>query len=100
LVEKPAPEDAPSTLSIMGRYILQPEVFDYLAAFEKGAENEIQLTDAMAKLLGKQPFHGLRFDGAHFDCGSRLGFIEANLAYGLGDDNISEDIKRILTKYA
>lgn len=100
LVEKPAPEDAPSTLSIIGRYILQPEVFDYLAAFEKGAGNEIQLTDAMAKLLGNQAFHGLRFDGAHFDCGSRLGFIEANLAYGLGDDDISEDVKRILTKYA
>lgn len=100
LVEKPDPADAPSTLSIIGRYILQPEVFDHLAAFEKGAGNEIQLTDAMAKLLGKQEFHGLRFDGAHFDCGSRLGFIEANLAYGLKDPEISKDVEKIVKKYA
>ncbi len=100
LVEKPAPEDAPSTLSIIGRYILQPEAFDHLAAFERGAGNEIQLTDAMAKLLGKQPFHGLRFAGDHFDCGSRLGFIEANLAYGLNDSGISDDVRKIIQKYA
>lgn len=100
LVEKPAPEDAPSTLSVIGRYILQPETFDYLAAFERGAGNEIQLTDAMAKLLGKQPFHGLRFAGEHFDCGSRLGFIEANLAYGLNDSEISDDVRKIIQKYA
>ena len=93
LVEKPDPADAPSTLSIIGRYILQPEVFDYLAAFEKGAGNEIQLTDAMAKLLGKQAFHGLRFEGDHYDCGSRLGFIQANMAYAMGDDEIGEDVK-------
>ena len=66
LVEKPDPKDAPSTLSIIGRYILQPEIFEHLAVFEKGAGNEIQLTDAMAKLLGKQEFHGLRFKGDHF----------------------------------
>jgi len=100
LVEKPDPADAPSTLSVIGRYILQPEVFDYLSAFEKGAGNEIQLTDAIAKLIGAQPLHGVRFDGSHFDCGSRLGFIEANLAYGLGDDDISNDLRVILDKYA
>ncbi len=96
LVEKPQPEDAPSTLSIIGRYILQPEVFDYLSAFETGAGGEIQLTDAMAKLIGKQPFHGLRFEGKRFDCGSRLGFIEANIAYSLKDPEIGEDVKRII----
>lgn len=99
LVEKPAPEDAPSTLSIIGRYILQPEVFDHLAAFETGAGNEIQLTDAMAKLLGKQPFHGLRFKGDHFDCGSRLGFIAANLAYSLKDEEIGDGVKALLKGY-
>lgn len=99
LVEKPKPEDAPSTLSIIGRYILQPEVFSHLSAFEKGAGNEIQLTDAMAKLLGKQPFHGLRFKGEHFDCGSRLGFIAANLAYGLKDEEIGSSVREILKGY-
>ena len=96
LVEKPAPEDAPSTLSIIGRYILQPEVFNHLAAFETGAGNEIQLTDAMAKLLGKQAFHGLRFKGDHFDCGSRLGFIAANLAYSLKDEEIGDGVRALL----
>ncbi len=99
LVEKPNPEDAPSTLSIIGRYILQPEIFDHLAVFEKGAGNEIQLTDAMAKLLGKQEFHGLRFKGEHFDCGSRLGFIAANLAYGLKDKEIGKGVSALLEQY-
>lgn len=100
LVEKPKPEDAPSTLSVIGRYILQPQVFDHLAAFEKGAGNEIQLTDAMAKLLGKQPFHGLRFAGDHFDCGSRLGFLQANMAYAAQDENIGEDAQRSILDFA
>lgn len=99
LVEKPNPDDAPSTLSVVGRYILQPEVLDHLAAFEKGAGNEIQLTDSMAKLIGKQPFHGLTFKGQHYDCGSRLGFIEANLAYGLADPEIGDNVSKILTKF-
>ncbi len=96
LVEKPNPEDAPSTLSIIGRYILQPEIFEHLSVFERGAGNEIQLTDAMAKLLGVQPFHGLRFEGQHFDCGSRLGFIAANLAYGLKDPAVSAGVRSII----
>ena len=99
LVEKPLPEEAPSTLSVVGRYILQPEVFDYLGAFETGAGNEIQLTDSMAKLIGIQPFHGLKFTGQHYDCGSRLGFIEANIAYGLADDEIGGGVAAILKQY-
>jgi UTP--glucose-1-phosphate uridylyltransferase len=99
LVEKPKPESAPSTLSIIGRYILQPEVFDYLSAFERGAGNEIQLTDSMAKLIGQQPFHGLRYDGERFDCGSRLGFLAANLAFGLKDPEIGSGVRKILDKY-
>ncbi|MCI5060839.1 MAG: UTP--glucose-1-phosphate uridylyltransferase GalU [Alphaproteobacteria bacterium] len=99
LIEKPNPEEAPSTLSVVGRYILQPEVLGYLAAFERGAGNEIQLTDSMAKLIGDQPFHGLEFAGQHYDCGSRLGFIEANIAYGLDDEEIGKDVSTLLTKY-
>jgi UTP--glucose-1-phosphate uridylyltransferase len=99
MVEKPKPEDAPSNLSITGRYILQPEVFDYLDAFETGAGGEIQLTDAMAKLIATQPFHAVKFDGKDYDCGSRLGFIEANIAYGLADPEIADSVRKILDKY-
>ena len=99
LVEKPSAEEAPSTLSVVGRYILQPEVFEPLEAFERGAGNEIQLTDAMAKLIGEQPFNGMVFDGKSYDCGSRLGFIEANLAYGLSDPEIGDNVKDILKQY-
>lgn len=99
LVEKPAPEDAPSTLSVVGRYILQPEVLDHLAAFETGAGNEIQLTDSMAKLINNQAFHGLKFAGQHYDCGSRLGFIEANIAYGMADPEIGDNVRDILKNY-
>lgn len=100
LVEKPSVEEAPSTLSVVGRYILQPEVFKPLEAFERGAGNEIQLTDAMAKLIGKQPFNGMVFNGKSYDCGSRLGFIEANLVYGLDDPKIGNDVQKILKKYS
>lgn len=100
LVEKPDPEKAPSTMSVIGRYILQPEVFDHLSAFETGAGGEIQLTDAMDKLIGKQPFTAMRFHGKSYDSGSRLGFIEANLAYGSEDDEIGEDVKRVICEMA
>ncbi|MCB1651147.1 MAG: UTP--glucose-1-phosphate uridylyltransferase GalU [Alphaproteobacteria bacterium] len=100
LVEKPKPEDAPSTLSIIGRYVLQPEVFDHLAVFETGAGGEIQLTDAMAKLIGQQPFHGLRFKGDHHDCGGRLGFIKANLAYGMADKEIGAAVRQAILEAA
>jgi len=85
LVEKPAPEAAPSTLSIIGRYILQPEIFEALGRHERGAGGEIQLTDAMAALIGRQPFHGLRFEGERFDCGTKDGWLAANIAYALAD---------------
>lgn len=99
LVEKPAPEVAPSTLSIIGRYILQPEVFDELDRQERGAGNEIQLTDAMARTIGRQAFHGLRFEGQRFDCGSKVGFLEANLAYALERDDLGEAMRAILKRY-
>jgi UTP--glucose-1-phosphate uridylyltransferase len=100
LIEKPAPAKAPSTLSVVGRYILQPQVFDHLAAFETGAGGEIQLTDAMARLIGSQPFSALRFEGKSYDCGSRLGFIEANIAFGLRDKTIGADVAEIVRRYA
>lgn len=99
LVEKPKPEEAPSTLSIIGRYILQPEVFDHLEKQQRGAGNEIQLTDAMAKLIGNQPFHGLRFEGERFDCGDKVGFIEATLAHALKRPDMSAKVREMLRKY-
>jgi UTP--glucose-1-phosphate uridylyltransferase len=98
LVEKPAPEVAPSNLSIQGRYILQPEVFEHLAAFERGAGGEIQLTDAMAKLIGRQPFHGFRFAGARHDCGDKLGFVLANVAYALARADMAPTVRAELKK--
>lgn len=96
LVEKPEPAHAPSRLSVIGRYILQPKVFDHLADFERGAGGEIQLTDAMARLIGVQNFTALRFSGAHFDCGGRLGFIAANIAYGLADAELGPQLRSII----
>lgn len=100
LVEKPSPPEAPSTLSVVGRYILQPEIFDHLSKFETGAGGEIQLTDAMSKLIGAQGFNTMRFDGKSYDCGSRLGFIEANLIYGMDDPQIGKGVKEILKRHA
>ena len=100
LVEKPLPENAPSTSSIIGRYILQPEVFNHLSRHEPGAGGEIQLTDAMAKLIGISPFHGLRFEGERFDCGDKAGFIEANIAFALDRNDLREQVTSLLAKYS
>lgn len=83
MIEKPKPEEAPSNLALIGRYVLLPEVFDHLDRHETGAGGEIQLTDAMAKMIGRSPFHALRYAGRRYDCGSRLGFLEANVAISL-----------------
>jgi UTP--glucose-1-phosphate uridylyltransferase len=100
LVEKPDPKDAPSTLSIIGRYILRPEVFAHLEKTQRGAGGEIQLTDGMLKLLGgDKPFHGLRFEGKRFDCGDKLGFLEANVAYALARDDLASGFRDILKNY-
>lgn len=92
LVEKPAPEEAPSNNAVIGRYILQPEVFGHLSNHETGAGGEIQLTDALAKMIGEVPFHGLRFDGTRFDCGDKVGFLHANLALALDRDDLHEGV--------
>ena len=96
LVEKPSPAEAPSTLSIIGRYILQPEVFDEIENTPRGAGGEIQLTDGMVKLIGRQPFHGLRFDGERYDCGDKIGFLEANIAFGLSRDDVAPQLREVL----
>ena len=89
MVEKPARDAAPSNLIITGRYILQPEIFDILAAGTRGAGGEIQLTDAMIELAKSQPFYGLEFAGRSFDCGSKVGFLAANVAYALERPDIA-----------
>ena len=99
LVEKPDPAQAPSTLSIIGRYILQPDVFEHLDKQERGAGGEIQLTDAMAATIGDVPFHGLRFAGRRFDCGGKLGFIEANLAFALERQDLAPGVRDFLKGY-
>ena len=93
LVEKPAPADAPSNLGVVGRYILQPDVMALLDAQEPGAGGEIQLTDAMAKLVGTQPFHAVTVDAVRHDCGDKLGFVLANLALALDDPAIGETVR-------
>jgi UTP--glucose-1-phosphate uridylyltransferase len=99
LVEKPKPEVAPSNLSIIGRYVLLPEVIGYLSAMERGAGNEVQLTDAMAKMIGHSPFHGLRFEGKRFDCGDKVGYLEAQIAFGLARPDLAPEVRAFLKKY-
>jgi UTP--glucose-1-phosphate uridylyltransferase len=100
VVEKPEPSKAPSNLSIIGRYILQPEVFDHLSRIGRGTGNEIQLTDALAELIrGNKPFHGLRFEGKRFDCGDKVGFLQANIAFALARPDMSEAVREILSEY-
>ncbi len=98
LVEKPIPEKAPSTLSIIGRYILQPEIFDELEARKIGTGGEIQLTDSMERLIGRQSFHGLRYEGTRYDCGDKVGFIEANIAFALQHPDMGAKVRASLTK--
>jgi UTP--glucose-1-phosphate uridylyltransferase len=98
MVEKPAPGTAPSNLMLPGRYILQPEVMRELDSQEAGAGGEIQLTDAMAKLIGKQAFHAYRFDGERFDCGSADGFVIANIAMALERDGVAEKVRDFIAE--
>ena len=98
MVEKPKPEVAPSNLYINGRYILQPQIFDLLAKQGKGAGNEIQLTDAMRKLVDRQYFYGCRFDGQVYDCGNKVGFLTANVAFALDRKDIAADFRPELEK--
>ena len=99
LVEKPAPEKAPSNLSVIGRYVLRPEVIGYLALMERGAGDEIQLTDGMARMIGEMPFHGLRYEGRRFDCGDKVGFLEAQIAFALRRPDLEPAVRAFLKQY-
>jgi UTP--glucose-1-phosphate uridylyltransferase len=98
LVEKPKVEEAPSNLIISGRYILQPEVMDVLATQGQGAGGEIQLTDAMAQMIGAQPFHAVTFEGKRYDCGSKTGFVEATLALALAREDMGAEVRAMAEK--
>jgi UTP--glucose-1-phosphate uridylyltransferase len=97
VVEKPKAEKAPSLLRIVGRYILPPEVFTELDRKEKGAGGEIQLTDSMQKLIGRQPFHAVEAKCDWYDCGDKVGFLQANIAVGLSRPDIAPALKKALT---
>lgn len=96
MVEKPKPADAPSRLAAVGRYILQPEVMGVLSAHKRGAGGEVQLTDAMAELIGKQPFHGYTYSGRRFDCGDKAGHINANIALALERPDIGPEVRAFI----
>lgn len=99
MVEKPDPKNAPSRLAITGRYILQPQIFDYLSKFEVGSGGEIQLTDAMRNMCRDYPFFYKKIDEQRFDCGNVIGYLEANIAFALDNSQTKEQVKKILKKY-
>jgi UTP--glucose-1-phosphate uridylyltransferase len=99
LVEKPVPLHAPSQIAVIGRYILHPRVFDHLDRQQRGAGGEIQLTDALAKQIGRIPVHGFRFAGRRFDCGDKIGFLEANLAFALSRADMADEVRRVLQRF-
>lgn len=96
VVEKPKPADAPSTLCVIGRYILPPSIFADLEKKQRGAGDEIQLTDAMARLLGREPFHAVATNCKRYDCGDKVGFLQANLAVGLARPDIAPELRKAL----
>ena len=99
MVEKPKPEVAPSRLAVIGRYVLLPEIFAVLDAQKPGQGGEIQLTDAMAALIGRQPFHGYRFEGQRFDCGDKLGYLEAIVAMASRRADLQPGFREMLARY-
>ena len=100
LVEKPDPADAPSTSAVIGRYILLPEIFEFLDRQRVGADGEVQLTDALARMIGTAPVRGLRFEGERFDCGDKVGFLQANLAFGLARPELRDELGAYVERLA
>ncbi|GGB29555.1 UTP--glucose-1-phosphate uridylyltransferase [Tistrella bauzanensis] len=98
MVEKPKSGDAPSRTAVIGRYILQPEIFEHLGRHERGSGGEIQLTDAIRAMVGNTPFHALRFEGERFDCGDKAGFIHANIAFSLARVDLRDQVKDFLAE--
>ena len=99
LVEKPAPAQAPSNIAVVGRYIIEPGVFAHLDRQDRGTGGEIQLTDSLARQIGVVPFHGLRFSGERFDCGSKIGFLQANIAFALQRDDLNQRLRGWLAEH-
>jgi len=100
LVEKPDPSVAPSNLAVIGRYVLDPAVFGELDHVTRGAGGEIQLTDALARMIGKAPFSGYRFEGTRFDCGDKIGFLHANMAFAMQRDDLRKEFAEVLRQVA
>ena len=98
LIEKPEASKAPSNLAVIGRYILQPNIFNDLGRFQKGSGGEIQLTDSIARQIGLEPLNGFKFGGQRFDCGSKVGFLEANIAYALKREDLKNPIQQFIQK--
>ena len=92
------PKDAPSNIAVVGRYIIEPGVFAHLSRQEQGAGGEIQLTDSLAQQIGMVPFNGLRFSGERFDCGSKIGFLQANIAFALQRDDLKQRLQSWITE--
>ncbi len=100
IVEKPKPEEAPSTLAVVGRYVLTPRIFHHLAQVGRGSGGEIQLTDGIAALLAEEQVLAYRYRGTRYDCGSKLGYLEATIAFGLKHEELAEDFRAVLKRYA
>ena len=100
IVEKPKPEDAPSTLGVVGRYILTPRIFHHLENVKSGAGGEIQLTDGIARLMHDEAVYAYRFEGKRFDCGSKLGYLQANVEYALKHPELASSFKSYVRKLA
>ncbi len=100
LVEKPSPEMAPSSIAVVGRYIFLPDIFDRLERQNYDVGTEIHLTDGMTALVGAAPFNGFRFDGARYDCGDKVGFLEANIAFGLAREELRNDVTNVVLRVA
>jgi len=100
IVEKPKPQDAPSTLGVVGRYVLSPRIFDFLAQTRPGAGREIQLTDAIERLLREEPVHAYEFEGRRYDCGSKIGYLEATVDFALKHAEVADEFRAYLAKVA
>ena len=98
IVEKPRPQDAPSTLGVVGRYVLSPRIFDLLARTQPGAGREIQLTDAIERLLREEPVHAYEFEGRRYDCGSKIGYLEATVDFALKHDEVADEFRDYLAR--
>jgi UTP--glucose-1-phosphate uridylyltransferase len=96
IVEKPRPEAAPSTLGVVGRYILSPRIFEHLQVTRAGAGKEIQLTDAIGRLLREEPVYAYEFEGRRYDCGTKLGYLEATVEYALRHEEVAEGFRAYL----